>query len=656
MNRRLYSLLPLLLAFAAQSCGGDDTTGPQTLDVQYFDTNVFDVPVETTEDAGEERDTFKKDYGSQADHLYEIIFLHDTSAPQGVQVGATFTIHVKVIDFGINAPADGQEVFFEIATVTDLSGTPVSSWDGSLSSQYVYTDDSGVAHLTFNSKKSADRIYRIMASIPDTDTEPKTVDIMVYSVPLGCIEVALDYEGGIPESSLHDIEIFLLPSYYPCSQLFPEKAIPVDYIADRMLASYYGTTSFDSLPSNTRYTLFARSKGPDSACIAASGCYEGVFVEAGSQCADATIKLYLTTMNPAGQYDCIDHFDFTEMVKQCAGGDTSLLECATGVTDLGQTVCCVLSEMIKFFETPGETIFESVMDLARQFVGSVFVDIIDGIFHDAVSNWLTAWLKNSSPDWLQDFFNIGEDMMGAITNLEMMSDMVLAKIQNDFTVQGTQFWHGLALYWKFGCETCHYECAASDLVCKAEEEQCEADYEACGRIPLDLEQLSDDPAFPMNILEGKFTASIADFDRFIMNQHAIKLNYGKLVLYVLNYIVIPTLTDDRAHSLKEVAYLWIDCQWFGDSVFGDISELFGGDKQDVIDTCYNTVDFLFGFLDSFLGGLTLDTELSIAGDGRLVDEDCDLRVDKIIDGTYLGYVQGNTSQASITGDFVATKK
>ena len=54
----------------------------------------------------------------------------------------------------------------------------------------------------------------------------------------------------------------------------------------------------------------------------------------------------------------VDHFDFTNLVKQCAGGDTTIIKCATSVGDLGQTVCCVLAEMIKFFETPGYTVVE----------------------------------------------------------------------------------------------------------------------------------------------------------------------------------------------------------------------------------------------------------------------------------------------------------
>jgi len=238
---------------------------------------------------------------------------------------------------------------------------------------------------------------------------------------------------------------------------------------------------------------------------------------------------------------------------------------------------------------------------------------------------------------VKDFFTIGDDMLGAITNLEMLSDLVVMKLNNDLTLQGTQYWTGVALYWKFGCNPG------------------DPGYDECGRNELNMKDIGD-PNFPMDLLEGKFTASVADWNRLIVNQHAVKLNYGKLVLYVINELVVASITGGQAHSLKEAAQLWINCKAISNGILGEIASWFGGTRQQIEDVCVGSVDFLFGFVDVFLGALTLDTELSLSGTGMLIDETCDLKVDRITKGKYLGYVQGNSSQASITGTFEAVKK
>lgn len=66
------------------------------------------------------------------------------------------------------------------------------------------------------------------------------------------------------------------------------------------------------------------------------------------------------------------------------------------------------------------------------------------------------------------------------------------------------------------------------------------------------------------------------------------------------------------------------------------------------------------------GDLMLDSGLSVSGQATLVDvpatpspgqdPTCDLRVDRITDGTYAGHIQRGQSQAAITGTFACTKR
>lgn len=622
---------------ASTGCGGGG--GPGRVDVQYpVDLPQPEEVAETTED------TSVRDLGAEQPFVgrrFEIILLHDTTQAETLMIGATLPIRAKVIDYQKGAPAEGEYLLYQITAIQDFLGNNADDGDASLESEGASSDANGLAINLFRAGMIPDRRYTVTVSMPGGDAEPRSLDLLVVGAPVGCLDIKMSYDGALPASSLVDLDIYVLPSSYDCDLLSPERGEPDAgaVLADRTLANLYGTARIEGLPAETRYTVFALGHRRGSPCVVAYSCIEGVYIspQRASTCDDLRLEMYLAVLSPTGRYDCIDHFDFSNLVKQCAGGDTTVIKCATSVGDLGQTVCCVLAEMIKFFQTPGLTIIETIQELAKQWLGSLIVDTFFNLFKDAVARWVTDWLLHNSPAFIQDFFRIGGDMMGAITNLEMMSDLRVSKLGNDYTTQGDQYWHGLALYWKFGCDPRS------------------PDYETCGRIALDLEALND-PLFPTDLLGGKFTALVADFDKWIVNQHAIKLNYGKLVLYVLNEIIIAGITGGRAHSLKEVAYLWIDCNGIGNGIFGDIVSWFGGSRQDVVQLCTTAVDFLFGFVDVFLRNLSLDTELSVSGSALLVDLPnpngvCDLKADRITKGKYIGYVQGNTSQASVTGDF-----
>jgi hypothetical protein len=635
----------LLLAAGLLACGGGKGH-PSALDLNYQP----DTPVQDVGDAAGGDDLVRDVPGDQTTvaHRFELILLHDTSQAEILMAGGVLPIRAKAIDYAQNTPAAGLFAMFEITQVLDATTLePSDDWDANFETDGTSTDAAGLAVDLFRGGLKCNRLYTLQVSLPDTDALPKSMDVLVACAPVGCLDIDLKYDGALPASALVDMDVYILPSDYDCDVLSPERGEPdlAAVLANRSIANLYGTTTIENLAAENRYTVFALGHRKGSPCVVASACIEGVYIapQLSSTCDDLTLEMYLAVLSPTGQYDCIDHFDFTNLVKQCAGGDTTIMTCVADVGDLGKTVCCVLAEMIKFFETPGYTIVETIQELAKQWLGSLLVDTVFNLFKDAVAKIVTNWLLNNSPPFIQDFFTIGGDMMGAITNLEMMSNLRVSKLGNDYSTQGDQYWHGLALYWKFGCDPQ------------------DPNYDSCGRIELDLQALND-PLFPTDLLGGKFTAIVADFDKWIVNQHAIKLNYGKLVLYVLNDIIFPAITGKPAPvTLLDIAHLWINCAGISQGIIGEIFSWFGGSAQDVEGLCNTAVNFLFGFVDVFLNGLSLDTEMSVSGTALLVDlpdadQHCDLKADEITKGKYLGYVQGTGSQASITGDFECDRK
>lgn len=622
------SRFPLVLvgsALAAWSCGGGQPASP--LEDIFYGFDDASVQDSTPDDFHA--------YEGLPGPRCEVVLLHDTSSPLTVLVGDDVPIHAKVIDFKLAGPASNVTVTFEITKVTDKDGNEAKPAPGAgLETEAAISDVSGLVHNRFHGGETPGLLYTVRASA--VCSKPKELQVLVTKPPCGCLQASIVYEGGLAPSSLKNITLSVLPREYTCDVMAPEKPVPKAVLGQKTLTDIYGAAEFDCITAGNYYTLFGTAEGPFG-CVAAAGCDDGVFIQP-DKCREEKLELYLVALNPTGKYDSVDHFDFTNVVKDCAGGITDPLECVTsaGLT-VSKQICCTLYQLIVFFETPGTTIVNLVLDLLEQWFGKLLLQPIEW-FKDPIANVITDYLKNNSPDWLKDFFKVGEDMLGIITNLEMYSDLLVSKLQNDFTVQGTQYWTGIALYWKIGCDPK------------------DPGYDECGKMVFSMEDIKN-TKFPLDILEGKFTASIADFNKFIMDPHKIKLNYGKLVLFVLDEVILPKLTGGKAHDIVDAAKLWLNCQSLGDSIFGEISQWFGGDKDDVVDLCNAAVEFLLTPVEMFLGALALDTELSVQGTARMVDDDCDLKVDRFIDGKYVGQIQTSESaQSSFTGTFEAHRK
>lgn len=128
---------------------------------------------------------------------------------------------------------------------------------------------------------------------------------------------------------------------------------------------------------------------------------------------------------------------------------------------------------------------------------------------------------------------------------------------------------------------------------------------------------------------------------------------------MLNEIVIKTITGGKANSLQDVARLWIDCAKIVDGIDRAIGNYLGSNYKATLEQyCNNAVDSIFNFVNGYLEGLTLGSTLMIRGGATLVDDNCDpdLLVDRIINGTWEGQLQGNAQQATVTGTWEATRK
>ncbi len=579
-----------LFASGLVACGDDKVVavggGPPP--DAWTDAPVTDVPpgTDAIDDSGKPIDP------GPVETKREIILLHDVTAPHQLVITENFLIRAKVLDYTIPGPAPSALVNYTIVE------SPTDG-DASLTTSQAYTDDNGEVAVTFRANYLVDAAYTV--ELTANNAEPVRIKFYVTDAPKGDIRVKVAYEGSIAVKNVH---VRLLQGVYTCSQ-FKATSIPLDIIGEKTLLGL-GTESsvvFKNLPEAKKFTAIATAVSPKGS-LAAAGCVDGVLVVPGAENA-VTLTMHLLTLNPAGLYDTVNIFDFTGAIPG----------------ELGE----LIDEIVLLFNDPGQFIINQVKKLAAQWVGELITNIAFGLFEDAVSDWITGWLLNDSPDWVQDIFTIGQDLTQVVNNLEMQADLVISKLSNDFYVQGVLNWKGIVLYWKLGC---------------AKEGQPGYDPE-CGKNVFSLDAFSN-TQFPMDIIQGKFTGFIHDFDQLEIDNHIIKINYGKLIIFVLNEMILPAITGEN--NLTDAVIKLINCKGLGGGITGDILKALGLNSNAVEGFCVDAITLLVKPVEVLIGGLALDSQLRLSGKAVMVDNDNDLRVDEIIEGVYLGHMEQDGQQ------------
>ena len=185
----------------------------------------------------------------------------------------------------------------------------------------------------------------------------------------------------------------------------------------------------------------------------------------------------------------------------------------------------------------------------------------------------------------------------------------------------------MILYWKLGCP-------------KEDEPGYDPD---CGAIPFGLQDLEDSDV-PMDLITGQFTGMIANFDSLIIDTHYIYLNYGKLILFVINEVLLPAVSG--FNSIEDLIYSIIDCESIADGFVGDLLSAIGIDQDDVEGFCLSAVGLIVSPIEEVIGSLKLDSQLRIHGKATLLDDDDDLYVDILENGFWWGHIEIQSEEGS----------
>ncbi len=517
------------------------------------------------------------------------------------EVTEGITVRVYLYERDTSEPVANREVSFALLADEEEENLP------SLSSRAAFTGDDGEAEITvyFGTEMGT---WGLRADNPSSNA----VDFELTSLPTEVGMIAVDLINAAPSiMTLSDIDVRVYrEDRFRCDQFNPYGQ-QEESVLDEAYSPFTETTlEFDGLGTRNRYTVTAIARG-EHGQIAAGGCVGSLLVQH-EEVTNVEMVLQLIPLNPSGIYDVISHWDFTDAIADSGA--------------IGAAIVRVLD----VFDNPGVAIYNEIIALIGNLVGGIISSTLD-LFLSATGldatfqNMINNFIENNEA--LVQIRDAGRDLRDVIANLQVHSELSIGKLASDFEFRGQDNWLGLTLYWRWDCGP--------------------SDGPECGAIEILPD--SDGTFADLGVLSSNWTGRVVAYDQLQIDQHPVSLRYGRLIIYVINEVIIPTVTDGNANSMSEAFAYWIGCDSLAATLLPDgeiCAYSYCLEASTVESVCNTAVSTLFGFADILINSLEFDMGLRLGGEGRLVEETSNGIVDRIDHGLYEGVIQGDGGGSS----------
>lgn len=526
-------------------------------------------------------------------------------------VTETVTLKVFLYSRSTGDPVPNTSIAYDILEQPEGDAANLSAFNGT-------TDDEGAAAVDLRLGANEGTI-KVRAEHADSNSVDFSVD--VRPLETGDLELTM-VNTGASVMPLSDIDIRLYRNGdTSCAEFRPLSQRESGELETYVAGTTNERVTFDDLGTRQRFLVTAVAKGTEGQ-LAAGGCVEDIEIHA-DDVTEKEILLQLVPLNPVGRYDVTSHWDFTQALE-----------------DSG-TVGSTIMRVLNLFENPGQTLYDETMNLLQNFlgVGGSAMDTIlsvtglEGQFVGIVNNFV------ENNDTLRRIRDAGRDLRDVVANLEVHSELTIGKMSSNYEFRGTDNWLGITLYWRWNCDAnSPPDCGAIDITADAN-----GDFGDLG------------------VLSSEWTGRVVAYNQLQIDSHPLSLRYGRLIIYILNEVILPQLTDGNAHSMSEAFSYWV-CSGLGTAITGSDGEMcidvavWSGCiyDQDISGVCENASSTVFSFADLLVQNLEYDVGMRIGGEGKLIETTSDGFVDSIVDGVFEGTMQNTDLGQTQASDISAT--
>ncbi|QDG54521.1 hypothetical protein FIV42_28385 [Persicimonas caeni] len=514
-RRILAALMVSLLALGAVSCTDDPA---QANNVN--DNNRIDDPIEPP-DTGELLHVGPDCNEGQTNCVVDLTTLNERE------------IQAKLVD------EDGQPV--ENALISfegTFDGTEIS-----IGASSAYTDSNGIAKTTL----SAGNVVgtgELVATTSQDAIEPIKWVVGVSTKGSASYRVSFEHNGS---AQIKPITVRLFQPDVTCDELAanPNQTAVVEKQGLVDAAGNMPTVVFPDRPNGDSYTVAAWAKSLDNNEVeVAYGCADNNPEITNGQPVDVLVTLVDHIPTITGEYAVTHQFDLTgalpdnvrtvvELIGRLATDPGSFV---VGCPDSGTADCPAGSpgivQLLVDFLPDGD-----LKDSIESFLGS---SIGNGLVRDAINSIADNWIQNDAPDWVRNAVNITGDIYRTLREFKVegvirINDAPQVSIDpNTGEVvgilpagAGEQTWNDFIFYWSRGCENA-------------------TDQDACAQRRFGARQLDmTDNDAPV---EGTFDGAVFGADKLQINQHSLSLNYGALLIAIIEKVVLPEIFGSQCGS------------------------------------------------------------------------------------------------------------
>ncbi|MBR4984415.1 MAG: hypothetical protein IKY83_01570 [Proteobacteria bacterium] len=372
---------------------------------------------------------------------------------------------------------------------------------------------------------------------------------------------------------------------------------------------------FSDLSVEMKYAAVAYGFSEKGAPVAVGCLDSGIDVYA-NQTTSGTIYMDTIDLNPVTTYHVRSYFDLGDVVSE-----------------LG-SVGKFINMIGNFADDPAGMVYKYLFKYLKESIGLVATAVEWALNKFNLSTKLTNLLNGMIGDdaTMAKIGLFACQFRDIVRLMEFMGEIQIEKT-GQIELRGTDAYDGFAVYWRIGCS------GSNDS--------------NCGRIPITSKELGLNSA--INFLEGTWEGSLSNgYDKVSIENHELKLYYGKILIHLLNEVVIPRISNNQAHDFNSLFGYWIKAdsiaQWISQNfkwsgVFGTGWGAFSftfEEARGFVDSVMGIMSGVFGFATAELELKSAGSEIILSGTGYLEDTNADNVVDIIRDGKWAGSMQITT--------------
>ena len=492
-------------------------------------------------------------------------------------------LQVQLLD-GEGQPVDNTNVKFTIES-SDAEGSRLSAANAGTNSQGLASTE-----LTVGSDAGS---VEIAVSTTDTNVEP--IRFVIAVSPKGQSSYNVRFEK-IGQSDPEKIKVYFYEDSVTCADFMRDveaqrdddpttnPALTAEFSKDG-IALGDGTlpiVQLDSVPNGTAYTVGAQaySRTNDSVEVAV-GCKDSnPAVENGTP-VEVVVPLIKNLPYIKGNYNAVHEFDLISGLPENIQNIVNLLGYAisspgtfiVGCESMGPNddECPVttggLSDVL-INVLPDDGLLGDLKDALDSFLNSGFAkDAVRDTINDAVDDFLNN--NPNVPSWLKDSRTITADILDTLRKFEVVGvikikeqpvwatdangvpsvnadgtltalwDFDPANVEGEYNEQR---WDNISFYWSRGCD------ANSPP--------------ECGKRTVGATTLGTTG----ELVRGYFDGFLIDGNVMHVNQHTLTLNYGLLLLTVVEKVVLPEIFGPGVDSIEAMLTTLINCEAVANSV------------------------------------------------------------------------------------------